>query len=271
MTKATTIPAVLSIAGSDPSGGAGIQADLKTFVATGVYGAAAITGLTAQNTREVTGTFPVPAQFVEKQLRSVLSDLKIDVIKLGMLTSRPVCDVIAPFLEAVTVVCDPVMISTTGFQLIDDDTAEALTSKILPAVNYITPNLFELEKIYGQRIDDVTKAGRELMARFPNLSGIVIKGGHIRTEQSTVTDTLLYRASGSLHTASEKRPRYNTPNTHGTGCTFASAFASFLAQGHEPATAFSKAVAYTNQLIAISADIHVGHGRGPLMHHLHLS
>ncbi len=269
MTKTAAIPAVLTIAGSDPSGGAGIQADLKTFVATGVYGAAAITGLTAQNTREVTGTFPVPAEFVEKQLRSVLSDLKIDVIKLGMLTSRPVCDVIAPFLEAATVVvCDPVMISTTGFQLIDEDTAEALTGKILPVVSYITPNLFELEKIYGKRIDDVTKAGRELMSRFPNLSGIVIKGGHLHTEQAIVTDTLLYRTSGRLQTASEQRPRYDTPNTHGTGCTFASAFASFLAQGHEPPMAFSKAVSYTNHLIAISADIHIGHGRGPLMHHL---
>jgi len=268
MSEPPAIPAVLTIAGSDPSGGAGIQADLKTFVTTGVYGAAVITGLTAQNTREVTGTFPVPAEFVEKQIQSVLSDLQIGVIKLGMLTSRDICAAVAPFLNNVTVVCDPVMVSTTGFQLIDEDTADALIQEILPRVDYITPNLFELEKIYGQPVEEATKAGMELMVRFADLSGIVIKGGHIHTRQSTVTDTLLYKTEGNLQTVIEKRPRHKTPNTHGTGCTFASAFASFLARGNEPATAFSKAVAYTNHLIERSADTRIGRGRGPLMHHL---
>ncbi|MBS3809972.1 MAG: hydroxymethylpyrimidine/phosphomethylpyrimidine kinase, partial [Desulfobacterales bacterium] len=157
------IPAVLSIAGSDPSGGAGIQADLKTFMGTGVYGAAAITGLTAQNTREVSGTFAVPAEFVKQQVQAVVSDLEIDVIKLGMLTSRAICEAIAPFLEKAVVVCDPVMISTTGFQLIDEDTADALINLIIPLSDYITPNRFELEKICGLPSDDTADAGRQLM------------------------------------------------------------------------------------------------------------
>jgi hydroxymethylpyrimidine/phosphomethylpyrimidine kinase len=264
----TSIPTVLTIAGSDPSGGAGIQADLKAFVTTGAYGAAVITGLTAQNTLEVSGTLPVPAEFVEKQLNAVLSDIRIDVIKLGMLTSREICEVIASFLKDRPVVCDPVMISTTGYQLIDEDTAEAIIHDILPLADYITPNRFELEKLYGGPAEDISAAGRELMGRFENLGGIVLKGGHVHTDASTVTDTLLYRKNGRIHEAAENRPRYDTPNTHGTGCTFASAFASFLAQGNIPVQAFSKAVDYTNYLIGASADIRIGHGRGPLMHHL---
>lgn len=268
MSDKTSIPTVLTIAGSDPSGGAGIQADLKAFVTTGAYGAAVITGLTAQNTMEVSGTLPVPGEFVEKQLNAVLSDIRIDVIKLGMLTSRDICEVIAPFLNDRTVVCDPVMISTTGYQLIDEDTAQALIKGILPTATYITPNRFELEKLYGGPAEDILAAGRELMGRFKNLDGIVLKGGHIHTDASTVTDILLYRKNGRIKEAAESRPRYDTPNTHGTGCTFASAFASFLAQGNAPAQAFSRAVDYTNYLIGISADIRIGHGRGPLMHHL---
>ncbi|MFP4533249.1 MAG: bifunctional hydroxymethylpyrimidine kinase/phosphomethylpyrimidine kinase [Desulfobacterales bacterium] len=268
MSETRAIPSVLTIAGSDPSGGAGIQADLKTFVTTGAYGAAVITGLTAQNTREVSGTIPVPAEFVEKQLSAVLSDIRIDVIKLGMLTSREICEVIAPFLRDYIVVCDPVMISTTGFQLIDEDTADALINRILPIADYITPNRFELEKLYGGPAEDILAAGRELMGRFSNLNGIVLKGGHIDTDVSTVTDTLLYRKNGGIREAAETRPRYDTPNTHGTGCTFGSAFASFLAQGNIPVEAFSMAVDYTNYLIGVSADIRIGHGRGPLMHHL---
>src|SRR6056297_2051531 len=215
MNEPTSVPTVLTIAGSDPSGGAGIQADLKAFVTTGAYGAAVITALTAQNTIEVTGTMPVPAEFVRQQLGSVLSDIRIDVIKLGMLTSRKICEAIAPLIENHTVVCDPVMISTTGFQLIDEDTADALINVILPLADYITPNRFELEKLYGRRFDDARRVGLELMARFSNLSGIVVKGGHIHTAPSTVTDVLLHRERGQIQEATEERPRYDSPNTHG--------------------------------------------------------
>ncbi len=269
--KNSSIPAVLSIAGSDPSGGAGIQADLKTFMGTGVYGAAVITALTAQNTLEVTGTFPVPAEFVKEQIQAVISDIKIDVIKLGMITSRQICEAVAPFLEDVTVVCDPVMISTTGFQLIDEDTADALINIILPLVDYITPNYFELEKIFGRTPENIEAAGMELMKRFENLSAIALKGGHIHTDQSTVTDILLFCHNKEIRKAAETRPRYTTPNTHGTGCTFASAFSAFLARGHNGPEAFSRAVSYTNHLIEISADTKIGGGRGPLMHHCGLN
>ncbi|HMA66512.1 MAG TPA: bifunctional hydroxymethylpyrimidine kinase/phosphomethylpyrimidine kinase [Desulfosalsimonadaceae bacterium] len=268
MNEADAIPAVLTIAGSDPSGGAGIQADLKTFVTTGAYGAAVITGLTAQNTCEVAGTLAVSAQFVDKQIHSVLSDLAIPVIKLGMLTSREICKAVAPYLQGRLVVCDPVMISTTGFQLIDEDTAEALTESILPMVDYLTPNRFELEKLCGSASGEAPNAGRQLLGRFAGLRGIVLKGGHIHPEQPNVTDTLLYRQEGTIQEVVETRPRHDTPNTHGTGCTFASAFASFLAQGHGPAHAFSRTVDYTSKLIQISAQTRIGHGRGPLMHHL---
>ena len=268
MNESTEIAAVLSIAGSDPSGGAGIQADLKAFVTTGAYGAAVITGLTAQNTQAVTGTFPVAAGFVEEQLQAVLSDIDINVIKLGMMTSREICETVAPFLKGRTVVCDPVMVSTTGYQLIDEDTANALIHTVLPLADYITPNQYELEKLYGAPAVDASSAGGELMNRFDGLSGIILKGGHVHTEPGLVTDTLLYRSGRAIQEIVETRPRYDTPNTHGTGCTFASAFASFLAQKNKPQLAFKKAVDYTNHLIQLSADIHIGHGRGPLMHHL---
>lgn len=269
--KNSSIPAVLTIAGSDPSGGAGIQADLKTFMGAGVYGAAVITGLTAQNTLEVTGTFAVPAEFVKEQIQAVISDIKIDVIKLGMITSRQICEAVAPFLKDVTVVCDPVMISTTGFQLIDEDTADALINIILPLADYITPNYFELEKILGRKPESIEAAGRQLMKRFEKLSAIALKGGHINTELSNVTDILLFRHNKEIRKTFETRPRYNTPNTHGTGCTFASAFSAFLARGHNGPEAFSRAVSYTNHLIEISADTKIGGGRGPLMHHRGIS
>jgi hydroxymethylpyrimidine/phosphomethylpyrimidine kinase len=269
MPALSSIATVLTVAGSDPSGGAGIQADIKAFVTTGAYGAAVITGLTAQNTTEVSGTYPVPAEFVEKQIRAVVSDIRIDVIKLGMMTSREICETVAPFLESVPVVCDPVMISTTGYPLIDQDTADALERAVLPSCDYITPNRFELEKLSGNTvIKDARDAGRKLFARFSGLSGIILKGGHIDPEKASVTDILLYREGGRVEEAVKTQTRYDTPNTHGTGCTFASAFASYLAQGCRSSEAFDKAAAYTNGLIQISAGASVGHGRGPLMHHL---
>ncbi len=268
MNESADIPSVLTIAGSDPSGGAGIQADLKAFVTTGSYGAAVITGLTAQNTCEVSATLPVSPEFVRQQIQSVISDLRIDVIKLGMLTSRRICEYIAPFLKEYTVVCDPVMISTTGYQLIDEDTADAVESFVIPESDYITPNLFELEKLCGRKAEDPGKAGLQLMEHFPGLSGIIVKGGHINENQPEVSDILIYRKNGKLKEKVETSTRYRTANTHGTGCTFASAFASFLARKNSPEEAFSKAVSYTNSLIRISAHSKIGHGRGPLMHHM---
>lgn len=267
--KPDAIPTVLTIAGSDPSGGAGIQADLKTFTAAGVYGASVITALTAQNTQTVTAAMAIPADFVKKQLDSVLSDIRVDVIKLGMLPDASICKTIAPYLDNYPVVCDPVMISTSGCSLIDDPAVLALTELIIPRSDYITPNLDELNALYGKEISDIKTAGLELLDRFDTLSGIVLKGGHIDTTGDAVTDILLLKDGSRIREVIEILPRYRTKNTHGTGCTFASALAAFLAQKQDPSTAFSMAVHFTNHLIDISKGTHIGHGHGPLLHHQH--
>ncbi|MFP4194653.1 MAG: bifunctional hydroxymethylpyrimidine kinase/phosphomethylpyrimidine kinase [Desulfosalsimonas sp.] len=262
------IPVVLSIAGSDPSGGAGIQADLKTFMATGVYGAAVITALTAQNTLGVQGAMSIDADFVDQQLESVLSDIPVNAIKLGMLPNREICEKIAGRLSGYPVVCDPVMVSTSGHRLIDDAATEALFTQILPVSDYITPNMAELEIICGAAPPDAETAGRQLLERFENLTGIVIKGGHWPNDSDKITDTLVYRHEGNITSVSEAHRYVNTDNTHGTGCTFSSALAAFLALGRAPGQAFSEAVDFTASLIEISAERKIGGGHGPLLHHM---
>lgn len=262
------IPTVLTIAGSDPSGGAGIQADLKTFTAAGVYGAAAITALTAQNTRTVSGVMAVPADFVRQQVEAVLSDIRVDAIKLGMIPNRDVCEAVAPFLKDIPVVCDPVMISTSGCDLIDDPAVAALMEIILPRSHFLTPNLNELQTLCPAHAADIRAAGRNLLARFDKLAGVVLKGGHVNPRSIAVTDILMFREGSGIREIVEIRPRHATRNTHGTGCTFASAFAAFLARGFSPPEAFKKAVDFTNYLIGVSRDAAVGGGNGPLLHHL---
>lgn len=262
------MPTVLTIAGSDPSGGAGIQADLKTFTAAGVYGAAVITALTAQNTRLVSGVMAVPEDFVKQQLDAVLSDIRVDIIKLGMIPNSAVCETIVPYLSDYTVVCDPVMISTSGCNLIDDPAVAALVEYIIPRSDFLTPNHDELQTLCGRPVIDVKSAGRDLLARFDRLTGVVLKGGHIDTESRHVIDILMLKEGSRIREIIETRPRYFTKNTHGTGCTFASAFAAFLAKKLPPAAAFSKAVDFTNHLIDISRNSAVGGGNGPLLHHL---
>ncbi|MCU0600844.1 MAG: bifunctional hydroxymethylpyrimidine kinase/phosphomethylpyrimidine kinase [Desulfobacterales bacterium] len=261
------IPTVLTIAGSDPSGGAGIQADLKTFTALGVYGAAVITALTAQNTQAVTAAMPVPEDFVRQQLDAVLTDIRVDVIKLGMIPNAQICEAMAPFLKGRTVVCDPVMVSTSGFRLIDDAAVKALTDQIIPISTYLTPNFHELEILCSNKVTDIIAAGMMLMEKCSNLHGIVLKGGHTNTKADTVTDIFIYKKGDAITQKVETHPRYHTKNTHGTGCTFSSAFAAFLAQKYNPPQAFSNAISYVNRLIALSKDASVGHGNGPLLHH----
>lgn len=265
-------PTVLTIAGSDPSGGAGIQADLKTFATAGVYGASVITALTAQNTRTVSGVMAVPVDFVKQQLDAVLEDIRIDVIKLGMLPNAGICEIIAPYLAQYPVVCDPVMVSTSGCSLIDSPAVAALVTHILPVSDFLTPNADELVALYGATPLHPTSVspvqmGHELMARFKNLSGLILKGGHMNPQEPEVTDILLLKKKSSLQEFLETSPRYFTRNTHGTGCTFASAFAAFLAQHNDPARAFSRAVAFTSRLINVSRNAGIGRGNGPLLHH----
>ncbi len=263
----TLIPTVLSIAGSDPSGGAGIQADLKTFMAGGVYGAAVIAGLTAQNTKAVAAAIPVDADFVKQQLESVYDDLRVDAIKLGMLAGRKICEVVAPFLGGCPVVCEPVMVATSGGQLIDEQAVAALVDQILPRSDFVTPNLYELEILSGAPVVDMMEAGRAVLDQFPNLTGIALKGGH-RPSGQTVTDVLLYRCAGRIERVIETHPYIDTENTHGTGCTFSSAMAACLAKKQNPADAFVWAVRLTHRLIVLSRNRKIGHGHGPLLHHL---
>lgn len=261
------IPTVLSIAGSDPSGGAGIQADLKTFMATGVYGAAVIAGLTAQNTVSVDAAEAVSAAFVEKQLKSVLGDLTIDAVKLGMLPNREICEVIAPYLKDYTVVCDPVMVATSGGQLVDRDGVAALIKSILPQSDFVTPNRFELEVLYGKPVEDMVTAGKAILSQFPEMTGIVLKGGHSTAAPDTISDILLYRQGETISEIVQTHPRIGTQNTHGTGCTFSSALAAYLARGFSQADAFARAVRLTHRLIEAAAKGKIGHGHGPLLHH----
>jgi hydroxymethylpyrimidine kinase/phosphomethylpyrimidine kinase len=211
---------------------------------------------------------PVPADFVRQQLDAVLSDIQVDVIKLGMIPNAGICEAMAPFLKGKTVVCDPVMVSTSGFRLIDDAAVSALTRRIIPISTYITPNSHELEILFGDKVADSISAGMVLMETFPNLEGIVLKGGHIDTDAETVTDIFLYKNGVRINQRVETHPRYHTQNTHGTGCTFSSAFAAFLAQKYTPTQAFSKAVSCVNRLIDLSKDASVGSGNGPLLHHM---
>jgi len=267
MANSHHIPTVLTVAGSDSSGGAGIQADLKTFTALGVYGASVITALTAQNTQAVSAVMPVPADFVKRQLDAVLSDLKVDVIKLGMIPNAEICHVVLPFIKDYAVICDPVMISTSGCRLIDEAAISALMNQIIPSSTYITPNFPELEILVGEKVHDLKSAGKELLKRNPRLEGIVLKGGHVDMDSETVTDILIYKSGGRINEKQERHRRYQTRNTHGTGCTFSSAFAAFLAKKYEPAVSFSKAASFVSRLIRLSKGIFVGHGNGPLLHH----
>lgn len=267
MTDYPDIPTVLSIAGSDPSGGAGVQADLKTFMATGVYGAAVITGLTVQNTLSVSDALPVSPDFVAKQIEAVLSDIHIGIIKLGMLPNREICQSIAPFLDKCPVVCDPVMVSTSGYQLIDDPAIDALIEHVIPLSDYLTPNVYELEILCGGPIRDIKASGIAVMNQFPHLKGIVLKGGHVENGSRQVIDRLLYRSEGKIREEVESHPRIETENTHGTGCTFSSAFSAFLARKFKVSEAFSMAVKFTNKLILFSREQRLGHGHGPLLHH----
>lgn len=268
MHSVVEIPTVLTIAGSDPSGGAGIQADLKTFMKAGVYGAAAIAGLTAQNTLAVDAAEPVSRDFVRRQLKSVFSDIRIDTVKLGMLPGRAVCEEVAAFLSDHPVICDPVMVATSGGRLVDKNSVSALIELILPKTDYLTPNLYELEVLCEKPVNDIIEAGMSVMERFPGLSGIALKGGHRPNPDGTVTDILLYRENGAIKQHAETNPYIDTKNTHGTGCTFSSAMAAFLAKKEKPADAFVQAVRFTHRLIVISKEKKIGHGHGPLLHHL---
>ena len=251
----------LTIAGSDSSGGAGIQADIKTMTANGVYAMSAITALTAQNTTGVTGIFETTPDFLAKQLDAVFTDIFPDAVKIGMVSSAELIEVIAEklrFYGAKNIVVDPVMVATSGSKLLRDDAVKALTEQLLPMADLLTPNIPETEILSGRSISDA--AGMEAAARYISETyhcSVLCKGGH----QVHDADDLLWRnGSGKWF----RGRRIQNPNTHGTGCTLSSAIASNLAKGYDLDTSVERAKAYISG--ALSAMLDLGHGSGPMDH-----
>ena len=258
-------PVALTIAGSDPSGGAGIQADLKTFTALGVYGASVITALTAQNTVGVTGVRAVPPQFIGQQLDAVASDLNITAVKTGMLGDTATVDAVVEGLtrhQFNIVVVDPVMVATSGDVLLAPDAIEAVRSKLIPRATLITPNLHEAAKLLGVRaaisVAEMEDQGRRLLDFGPG--AVLMKGGHATGDEAI--DVLITRAGVTRVSA----PRVETRNTHGTGCTLSAAIAAHMAMGHPLEDAVRGAKQFlTSALIAARAQT-LGSGAGPVDH-----
>lgn len=259
----------VTVAGSDSSGGAGIQADLKTFSALGVYGASVIAALTAQNTRGVQGIHDVPPAFVSQQIDSVFSDLSVGAVKIGMLSRPETIEAVADGLarhRARNVVLDPVMVATSGDRLLAPEAVEALRERLIPAALIMTPNLPEaaalLDEAEARTEDEMRTQGERLLAL--GATAVLIKGGHGGAPESV--DILVER----LGTTRLPAPRIATRNTHGTGCTLSSAIAAGLAKGLSLHDAVAAAKAYVTAAIAASERLTIGHGSGPV-HHFHAS
>jgi len=265
-------PRTLTIAGSDSGGGAGIQADLKTFTALGTYGLSVITALTSQNTLGVDGVSPVDPTFVSKQLRAVVNDIGVDTIKIGMLHNHVVIDAVADTLSELfgafgssrwpPIVLDPVMISTSEHVLLDPPSLPVLQKRLLPICTIVTPNIPEAKKLSSvesiKSVDDMKMAAKKISDL--GCKAVLIKGGHLEGPQ--VYD-VLYEAKSSEFTVYE-HPRIHTKNTHGTGCTQSSAIAAFLAKGKPLQEAIQLATDYVQA--ALLASFELGHGSGPLNH-----
>lgn len=256
---------VLSIAGSDPSGGAGIQADLKAFCANGVYGMAVLTALTAQNTQGVQGVEAVSPAFVAAQIASVFADIRVDAVKIGMIANAGIAAAVADALErhgAKTIVLDPVMVAKGGDRLLAADALEALRSRLLPLASVVTPNLPEAAALLGESEigEEVAMAdvARRLLALGPK--AVLLKGGHLPGPRSP---DWLATASGAIRIDG---PRHATKNTHGTGCTLSSALAAHLARTGDIEAAARAAKAYTARAIAAADSLSVGGGHGPTHH-----
>jgi hydroxymethylpyrimidine/phosphomethylpyrimidine kinase len=262
-----TTPVALTIAGSDSSGGAGIQADLKTFAALGVYGASAITALTAQNTQGVSGIHPVPPEFVTAQIDSVFGDLTVGAVKIGMVAERTVIEAIAAALKRWSpkhVVLDPVMVATSGDRLLAREAVDALRRQLIPLACIITPNLPEAAALLDEPIATdkaaIEQQGQRLLAL--GAPAVLIKGGHGQGSESV--DHLI-RADGIVALSA---PRVATRNTHGTGCSLSSAIAAGLAKGEPLEAAVRSAKNFVSAAIAEADRFAVGHGHGPV-HHFH--
>ncbi|HXF54593.1 MAG TPA: bifunctional hydroxymethylpyrimidine kinase/phosphomethylpyrimidine kinase [Hyphomicrobiaceae bacterium] len=265
MTRETATPVALTIAGSDSSGGAGIQADLKTFTAFAVYGASVLTALTAQNTKGVAAVQPIPASFVSAQIRAVFDDLAVGAAKTGMLANAEVVLAVAGEMERhskVPLVVDPVMVSTNGDLLLEADAISALKSRLLPRADLITPNLPEAAALLGGKLAaseaEMAEQGRRLLEL--GCGAALVKGGH---GAGAAAVDMLVTAAGTVRLES---PRIETLNTHGTGCTLSAAIAALLAMGEPLESAVRRAKTFVTRAIDHGREQAIGHGRGPVDH-----
>ncbi len=262
--KLVTPPVVLTIAGSDSSGGAGIQADIKTISANGCYAASAITAITAQNTCGVTDILGLPPELVGKQISAVFDDLDVSAVKIGMVYDTGIVRAIASSLEKYSpkyVVCDPVMISTSGAMLIKEETIKIMEEELFTRSTLITPNIMEASKLAGfsiSSLEDMRKAALQLYRKYG--CSVLVKGGHLSGD--AMCDILC--VGGDIYEFTLQRVK--SSNLHGTGCTLSSAIASFLAKGEDIAGAVKYAKLYVRQAIAFAAPMELGKGGGPLWH-----
>ncbi|MBU0483468.1 MAG: bifunctional hydroxymethylpyrimidine kinase/phosphomethylpyrimidine kinase [Proteobacteria bacterium] len=266
---------ILSIAGSDPSGGAGIQADLKTFAAIGVYGGGAITCLTAQNTNGVSTFLPVEVDFVSQQIKAVLTDMQVTHIKIGMIGTGRIAKAIADTLTDFTgeLICDPVLKASLGPALLAPDDLGEFKKHLVGRATVLTPNRDELQTITGlpcNNSEEALTAAHSLLNEYKNLNALVLKGGHLNEKDNQVTDYLLTREQNgpAILINQAVHPRITTRNSHGTGCTMASAFGAWHLLTGDYQQAFHQAVQFIDFLLKNSSQHQIGHGNGPLLHHL---
>ena len=257
---------VLTIAGSDSGGGAGIQADIKTISAMGCYASSAITAVTVQNTLGVQAVHPIPLDILEGQIDAILSDIGADAIKIGMLHSSKVVNLVAEMIEKYgirNVVLDPVMVSTSGHKLIEDDAIESIKNRLIPLSRVITPNIPEAEILSGCKISseqDFEQIAKKLS--FNKSVSVLLKAGHL--DNDCLVDYFYNVEDNTITLLPSKRVK--TRNTHGTGCTLSSAFASALARGEDLTLAAKSAKKYIEQAIEFGAEYEIGHGHGPVNH-----
>lgn len=258
-------PTVLTIAGSDSGGGAGIQADLKTIAALGAYGASAITALTAQNTTGVLAIHPVPGEFLKSQLEAVFEDIIIDAVKIGMINTVETAEIIAKILDRFQpgfVIFDPVMVSTSGSKLIQDDTIDVLWKELFPRAALITPNLDEAKILVGREItnpDEMIKAAEEMIDK--GCQAVLLKGGHLIAPK--LFDVFVQKGEKPQIFESDY---IESKNVHGTGCTLSSAIATYAALGNSLPESIRLAKIYVVGAIEAGKDIRTGNGSGPLNH-----
>ena len=267
MNPKKTYPIVLSIAGSDSSGGAGIQADLKTFSALGVYGATAITAITAQNTLGVHAQLPIPPEMVYDQITAVIDDLHPSFVKIGMLSNVEIVLAVAEALSkySLSIVLDPVMVSSSGHRLLSVEAQDTVKKKLLPMATLITPNLPEMEALTELPLstyEEKEKAAKYLLDSGAN--AILLKGGH--EEGDVKTDILFTPSANGIQSSMFSSESIPTRNIHGTGCTLSSAITAYLAKGLCLEEAIVKAKKYISEAIRAGADIEIGKGFGPVNH-----